>query len=170
MDLQFWIDNNESLPHQIFMITMGGLYLLAYLLGTTYKVVNIIVYFLIIPSGYLYLLGKRTTNKLNFISLGMFTYFAFIPNKREFCNKLFDKSVDFLNYSAELFNSTYINMSVYICVYLLSFIFLILLIVNYKYYKILLTFCLMLIISYILFIYPNFPELMQYGLLKSSPN
>jgi hypothetical protein len=51
MDIQFWIDNADSLFHQVFMIVMGGLMGIAYLFGTTYNVINILVYYVLIPSS-----------------------------------------------------------------------------------------------------------------------
>ncbi len=45
MDINYWIEHLDSLPHQLFAITMASLYALALLFGTTYKIINMIVYF-----------------------------------------------------------------------------------------------------------------------------
>jgi len=103
MDLQFWIANADSLFHQIFMIIMGGLAGLAYLFGTTYNVINILVYYILIPSSWIYLISKKTDKRINFISLGLLFVFIFLPNKRKNCDYFFQKSVDFLNWTADLF-------------------------------------------------------------------
>ena len=126
MDLQFWIDHGDSLFHQIFMIVMGMLIGLAHLFDTTYHVVNIFVYFLLIPATYIYLISRKTTPWLNCISGIGFLTFIFFPNLRENCTILFNLSVDFLNWTAEIFNSNYIDMSVYICVVVCTLVYLIL--------------------------------------------
>ena len=58
MNLQFWVENADSLIHQVFMILMSALLGIASLLGTTYNVVNIFVYYIIIPSSLLYFISK----------------------------------------------------------------------------------------------------------------
>ena len=65
MNLQFWVENADSLIHQVFMILMSALLGIASLLGTTYNVVNIFVYYIIIPSSLLYFISKKTTIWLN---------------------------------------------------------------------------------------------------------
>ena len=65
MNLQFWVENADSLIHQVFMILMSALLGIASLLGTTYNVVNIFVYYIIVPSSLLYFISKKTTIWLN---------------------------------------------------------------------------------------------------------
>ncbi|WP_298516337.1 hypothetical protein [uncultured Kordia sp.] len=85
--------------------------------GFTYKEINIIVWFIIIPLSWMLLLDKiyqRRLFTLLFSLLVAVTLFC-IPNFTDFCDGLFQKSVDFLN----LFNgvrSNYVASSVIICV------------------------------------------------------
>ena len=168
MELQFWIDNANSLFHQIFMIVMGGLYGIAYVCGTTYFVVNIFVYYIFVPSSWIFLISKKTSKKLNFISIGLFLGFLSLPNIRNNCDYFFKKSVDFLNWTAKVFESNYIDMSVYICVIIVSLIYVILipLTLPKKTTKIILITSLILLGLYMITIYPNFKKLLLYGANK----
>lgn len=158
MDIQFWIDNADSLFHQIFMIVMGGLIGMAYLFGTTYNVINILVYYVLIPSSWIYLISRKTNYKLNFISLGLLFTFVFLPNIRQSCDYFFQKSVDFLNWTANIIGSNYIDMSVYICVIIVGIIYLILIpwTLPKKITKIILITAAVVFGIYMIFIYPNF--------------
>ena len=168
MDIQFWIDNADSLFHQIFMIVMGGLLGIAYLFGITYNVINIFVYYVLIPSSWIYLISRKTSYKLNFISLGLLLPFIFLPNIRKSCDFFFQKSVDFLNWTADIFGSNYIDMSVYICVIVAGIIYLILipLTLPKKITKIILIITVVVFGLYMIFIYPNFKDLLLIGLQK----
>ncbi|MCG8250927.1 hypothetical protein [Tenacibaculum finnmarkense] len=168
MDTQFWIDNANSLFHQIFMIIMGGLYGIAYLFGTTYNVINILVYYVLIPSSWIFLISKKTTNKLNFISVGLLLGFILLPDIRKNCNYFFQKSVDFLNWTADIFHSNYIDMSVYICVIVVGIIYIILipLTLSKKNTKIILISFLLLFGVYMFIIYPNFKKFLMFGIEK----
>jgi len=168
MDIQFWIDNANSLFHQIFMIVMGGLYGIAYVFGTTYKVINIFVYYILIPSSWIFLISKKTNSKLNLISLGLLLGFISLPNIRKDCDYFFQKNVDFLNWSADIFGSNYIDMSVYICVIVVGIIYLILipLTLTRKTTKIILIISVILFGLYMLIIYPNFKYLLIEGQQK----
>lgn len=112
MDIQFWINNADSLFHQLFMIVMGGLIGMAILFGTTYNVINILVYYILIPSSWIYLLSRKTTLWINTIYLLALLTFLIIPDLRKNSDYVFQRSVDFLNWTAEIFNSNYIDMSV----------------------------------------------------------
>jgi len=162
MDLEFWIDHADSLFHQIFMVVMGGLYGIAYVLGTTYNVVNILVYYVLIPSSWIYLISRRTTIWLNAISGTLLLIFVLQPNIRESCNSLFRISVDFLNYVADIFGSNYIDISVYVCVVIVTLIYLIILpftlpkkITKYMLYTLLVGAAM-----YLIFIFPNFKSIL----------
>jgi hypothetical protein len=105
---------------------MVGLEVVASFFGTTYNVVNIFVYYVIVPVSWIYLISKKTTIWLNIVSVIGFIAFFVFPNLRENCDYLFQKSVRFLNWTAEIFSSNYIDMSIYICVMGISFVYLIL--------------------------------------------
>ncbi|TXD48681.1 hypothetical protein [Polaribacter sp. IC073] len=161
MNIQFWIDNADSLIHQIFMILMGFLAYIASFLGTTYNVVNIFVYYLIVPASWIYLISKKTTVWLNVLSIIGSIAFFIIPDLRKNCDYLFQKSVDFLNWLAIIFSSNYINMSIYICVLGISIVYLILipLTLPLKTAKRVGVIIAIFFSLYLLFIYPNFKEM-----------
>ena len=84
--------------------------------GFTYKEINIIVWFIIIPLSWMLLLDKIYQLRLFTILFSLLVAITifFIPNFTELCDWLFQKSVDFLN----LFNtvgSNYVASSVIIC-------------------------------------------------------
>jgi hypothetical protein len=166
MDIQFWIDNADSLFHQVFMIVMGGLMGIAYLFGTTYNVINILVYYVLIPSSWIYLISRKTNYKLNFISLGLLLAFILVPNIRKNCDYLFQKSVDFLYWTADIFGSNYIDMSVYICVIVAGIIYSILipLTLPKKVTKIILITIAIVFGLYMIIIYPHFEKFLLKGL------
>lgn len=168
MGIQFWIDNAESIFHQIFMIVMGGLMGIAYLFGTTYNVINIFVYYVLIPSSWIYLISKKIHYKLNFISLGLLLSFISLPNTRKNCDYFFQKSVDFLNWIASIFGSNYIDMSVYICVIVTGIVYLVLIILTLpkRITKITLITIAIFFGLYLVIIYPHFKNLLIKGLQK----
>ncbi len=103
--------------NQIFDVVYRFLLAIADLTGFTYREINIIVYFFIIPIFYLNLIdnlfGKHYF-KLGFCVLcGIAT--ALIPSFERFSSKLFDYSVVFLNWFG-VFGWSYIEASVIICV------------------------------------------------------
>lgn len=85
--------------------------------GFTYREINIIVYFIIIPSLFFFLLSKILKQKyivisfLAFVSVILFL----IPDFKFFSSWLFDESVNFLNWFKVL-GLDYIQASVVICV------------------------------------------------------
>lgn len=112
--------------NSIFQIVYDILMTMSRLTGFTYKEINIIVYFGVIPFIYFILLDKlikknyfKITHILIIITVCVFFDFG------EFCDSLFKLSVDFLL----LFNHVginYILASVLICVFLPIAIFVIL--------------------------------------------
>lgn len=166
MDIQFWIENANSLFHQVFMLVMGSLMGIAYLFGTTYNVVNILVYYVLIPSSWIYLISRKTTNKLNFVSLGLLLIFIFLPDTRKYCDYFFQKSVDFLNWTASLFGSNYIDMSVYICVVLVGIVYVILipLTLPKTITKAILITMSVIFVLYMIIVYPRFKDFLLTGL------
>ena len=112
--MEYWIYNADSFIHQVFMIVMGSLYGLAWLLGISYKAVNIYCYFVLFPLSFsLFLKGWK-----KFLFLPVSLLFFLIPDFEVFSTQLFDHCVIFLNKCAALLNSDYIAMSVYLCLML----------------------------------------------------
>ncbi len=85
--------------------------------GFTYREINIIVYFIIIPSFFLFLISRILRQKYIIISFFLLILFLLliIPNFELFSSQLFDKSVSFLN-SFNNIGLNYIQASVVICV------------------------------------------------------
>ena len=166
MDIQFWIDNADSLFYQIFMIVMGGLMGIAILFGTTYNVINILVYYILVPASWIYLVSRKTTTWINIVSLIALIAFLAQPNLRGNCDYFFQKSVDFLNWSASFFNSNYIDMSVYICVIGVGVTYLVIipLTVPLKTTKRIAMIITVVFTLYIIIVYPNFKNLLLWGL------
>ncbi|SEB06636.1 hypothetical protein SAMN05443667_11928 [Flavobacterium gillisiae] len=168
MDIQFWIDHADSLFHQIFMIVMGGLVGMAALFGTTYNVINILVYYILIPASWIYLISRKTSIWINVLSLISLLFFLLLPGLRANSDYAFQKSVDFLNWTAKIFNSNYIDMSVYICVVAVGLIYLLLipLTLPKKLTKKIGLFSAIISVLYLIIIYPNFKEMLLWGLNK----
>lgn len=157
MNIDYWVTNSGSFIHQIFMIVMAGLYGLAYLLSVSYKAINIYCYFVLFPLS-LSAFFLKGWWKLLFIPVSLL--FFLIPGFEILSVKLFDICVDFLNYSAQIFSSNYIAMSVYICVLvpILIYLPLIYFTTNRKAKKIVFGTAGALLLIYMIFIYPNFQE------------
>lgn len=168
MEIQFWIDNSGSLFHQIFMIVMGSLMAIAAIFGTTYNVVNILVYYILIPSSWIYLISRRTSIWINTLSVLTIITFALLPDLRKNCDYFFQKSVDFLNWSAKIFNSNYIDMSVYICVVAVALVYIILIPLTLP--KIVVKkigiVTSIVFVLYMIVIYPNFKDILLWGIKK----
>lgn len=113
MTPEFWIAHADSLFHQIFMLFMGGLYALAMLVGVTYQTMNIYCYFIFYPASFALFLESK---KKYWVVAATLLFFA-IPNLNSHCGVFFNQCVAFLNYTAKIFNSNYIDMSVYLCVW-----------------------------------------------------
>jgi hypothetical protein len=95
--------------------------------GFTYKEINIIVWFILIPLTWIYLLDKIYKQKKFTIVFLIFisALLLFIPDFTKFCDWLFQKSVDFLNLF-NTFGSNYIKSSVIICLLIPIIIYVIL--------------------------------------------
>jgi len=165
MDVQFWIDNAGSLFHQLFLVVMAGLYGLAHLFDTTYEIINIIVYFVIIPASWVYLVSRKTSKWINLISAAAIVWFISLPIE-ETCNYTFQKSVDFVNWTAEVFGSNYIDMCVYLCIAFPVLVYLILIPITLpkRIKKIIMITIAVIFGLYMILIYPNFKDLLLKGL------
>lgn len=102
---------------RIFYKVAENLRWIARLFKLSYQEINVIVYFFIIPFSWIVLLDIILSFhylKIIFVLSGVL-FFALIKDFRLFSYKLFNKSVDFLNYFNR-FGSNYIISSVWICV------------------------------------------------------
>lgn len=103
--------------NEVFKIVYEFLKWISEITGFTYREVNIIVYFILIPFMFLGLLDKVL--KVDYLKIGfavlVLVALFFIPNFESFSNELFDKSVDFLNWF-NIVGMNYIQASVVICV------------------------------------------------------
>jgi len=101
----------------IFKITYQFLKYLEAITGFTYREINIIIWFFIIPFVWLILLDKiKRTHKFKIIgSILIVVSFLLIPNFNSFSNQLFLMSQHFLNVFNPL-GSNYVKSSVIICV------------------------------------------------------
>ncbi len=160
MNLDYWIHHANSLLHQIFMIVMGILQVAAMLLGVSYKAINIYAYFVFFPLSFALFL--KTNWKYIFLPASFL--FFLIPNFEVLSVAFFDDCVVFLNESAEVFNSNYIAMSVYLCVLVPIFLYLPFLIyrLNSKQLKVTGIYMLGFSILYLGFIYPFFKDALLY--------
>lgn len=112
------MNNISRMVKRIFRWVADGLLWIARRTGMTYNEVNILVYYLLIPLSWTImfdvLIGAGvTTTALLLVWLGI--YIGARHNFREWCDRTFKKSVDFLN----LFNrwgGNYVLNSVIICV------------------------------------------------------
>ena len=101
----------------IFHIVYSALMLLSDLTGLTYNEVNIVVYYIILPFGYVVLadkIWKKHYLKVGYIFSVLVILFL-IHDFKVFSDWLFQKSVDFL-LSFQIFGWNYTVSSVLICV------------------------------------------------------
>lgn len=84
--------------------------------------------------------------------------FFIIPNIKQISNEFLNQCVTFLNYTGELFQSNYINMSVYLCVFLPLFLYVPFIIKKFepKTVKIIAIVVVVISIVYMILIYPFF--------------
>ncbi len=160
MTLDYWILNADSFIHQIFMIVMGILQGVAYLFRVSYEAMNIYSYYVLFPLSFALFL--KTSWKYLFIPVSLL--FFLIPGFESLSKNIFQHSVDFLNWTAEIFNSNYIAMSVYICVLVPVLLYLPFIIYKFnkkqlKYISLSLGSVLLL---YMLLIYPFFKDFLVY--------
>jgi hypothetical protein len=155
-----WIAHSDSLFHQIFMIFMGGLYALAMLAGVTYKTINIYCYFVFYPATFALFLDSK---KKYFALLATLIFFL-IPSIQDISEMFFDKCVDFLNYSARIFHSNYIDMSIYWCVIIPLLLYIPFIVWKFEYKKLkkIAFGVLSVIFFYVIFIYPFFKPALMY--------
>ncbi len=161
MELDYWIQNADSFLHQIFMIVMGLLYGMAYLIQVSYEAMNIYSYYVLFPLSFALFL--KTSWKYLFFPVSLL--FFMIPGFESISAEVFLLSVDFLNWTAEMFNSDYISMSVYVCVLVPLLLYLPFMVLRFnrkqlKYISLGLG-CLLLL--YMVFIYPFFKDLLIYA-------
>jgi hypothetical protein len=85
--------------------------------GLTYHEVNIIIYYIIIPGFFVFLISKIFKAKSLIIGFLAFVFLILIlvPDFEKFATTLFEKSVAFLNWF-ENFGLNYVQASVVICV------------------------------------------------------
>ncbi|SFU41700.1 hypothetical protein SAMN05216480_1033 [Pustulibacterium marinum] len=85
--------------------------------GFTYREVNIIVYFIIIPMCFVFLIGNIVKKKYLFpcFCVLLAVVLWLIPDFELFSDRLFDSAVAFLNWF-ERWGLTYVQASVWICV------------------------------------------------------
>lgn len=105
--------------NELFDIVYKLLKAMANLTGLSYREINIIVYFIIIPSFLVYLVS-RIVKKKSIILVFLFAtglVLLAIPDFKLFSDRLFDLSVDFLN-GFEHIGLNYVQASVVICVIL----------------------------------------------------
>lgn len=119
--------------NEIFDLTYRFLKWTSELTGFSYREINIIIYFIVIPSFLIFLLSIIYKNKFLIISfLGLVLIsIAIIPDFTIFSNQLFDYSVIFLNWF-DRFGLNYIQASVVICVIIPILLIILLLFVTKK--------------------------------------
>lgn len=161
METEYWLANSESFYHQIFMIVMGSLGGLAYILGVTYKAVNIFVYFIFFPFSFSLFLKKPW----KFLILpASFLFFVF-PGYESFSHDFFRLCENFLHYVAGIFDSNYVVVSVYLCVFLPVILYLMAIYIKNGVQgirKVALWLSILSII-YLVLIMPLFPKLLEYA-------
>lgn len=160
MTVDYWVANSGSLMHQIFMIVMGALYASAYVLGISYKAMNIYAYFILYPLSFTAFFVKGW-KRFMFIPISLL--FLLIPNFEELSVVFFDRCVTFLNDSAATFDSDYIRMSIYLCVVVPVVLYLPFVAFKYKAKGLLYTFTGLGAMSYLYLalIYPKFEPLVN---------
>jgi len=101
----------------LFGAVAGLLCLMARATRTTYNEMNIIVYYAVIPFSWCWMLDSVFGFHFLKIVYGLFCVAVFFSVKdfRRFCDRMFDRSVAFLNYFNR-WGSDYVLSSVVICV------------------------------------------------------
>jgi len=104
---------------EIFKATYDLLIWLSDLTGFSYKEINIIIWFIIIPLSWAILIDKiRNKHYLKTLTILFITItLIFIKDFSKFSNWLFDKSADFLR-GFDSFGMNYTIASVVICVFI----------------------------------------------------
>lgn len=119
--------------NEIFQVVYEFLKWVSKISGLTYREVNIVLFFIAIPAIFIYLLGRILNKKLLIILFGILVLLAIIiiPDFETFSSKLFDKSVNFLNWFDQI-GLNYIQASVIICVIIPTIIILLLIYLKRK--------------------------------------
>lgn len=100
----------------VFYIVAKILVILSHLTGYTYNQINILVFYFVIPFTWMILIDMILHSnylKISFVIFCFGFYFG-CENFRQYSDKLFTKSVSFLNYFNK-YGSTYKASSVLIC-------------------------------------------------------
>ena len=119
--------------NEIFDVVYKCLKWLSEISGWTYHEINIIVYFIIIPLIFSFFVDKilkKNYFKIAVVSIVLISLIL-ISDFEKFSTKLFNHSVDFLNWF-EVFGLNYIQASVVICVIVPILIIVLLLYINKK--------------------------------------
>ena len=108
----------------LFYLVSNTLNYISKLTGRAYTEINIIVYYILVPASWCLLMDVIFNFHYFTIAFLCFCagFFTRQQNFRAFSDKLFIKSVDFLN-SFNTLGSNYINSSVWICVFAPIFIY-----------------------------------------------
>jgi len=116
--------------HQIFAFTVIILRLLAQLTGLSYEMINIIVWFILIPILICFLIHKY----FGYFSILVWVYFLwhYYEHYTQITNKLFKWSVDFLLKIGKLMNMDYLTISSIICLYVPYLVVIVLIILKNK--------------------------------------
>jgi hypothetical protein len=117
----------------IFRIVYNILVWISNVTGLTYKEINIIVYFMVIPMVYLHLIDrivKRNYLKIGFLLL-LAVFFIVVKSFEAFSVRLFDASVRFLLWFKAI-GWNYTEASVIVCVVIPFIVLLILLFVLFR--------------------------------------
>jgi len=87
--------------------------------GLSYREVNIVVYFMVIPSLFFYLISRMINKKYPIVIFLMLTLLTLviIPDFQQFSDQLFERSVNFLK-AFEVIGLNYVQASVVICVFI----------------------------------------------------
>ncbi len=164
METEYWLANSGFFYHQIFMIVMGSLMGLSYVLGVTYKAVNIFVYFIFFPLSFTLFLKKPWRY---LILPASFLFFA-LPNFEVLSYEVFGICENFLHSIAKTFDSNYVVISVVLCVYLPVILYLTAILFKYGIQgtKKVILWLLFISAFYLVFIMPLFPEILEYSINK----
>lgn len=108
------LNSVDSFEHLIFFGVAGALYGAAFILGVSYKAMNIYAYFVLFPLSFLLFFKGR----LKYVPLILSPAVLYLPGFEPFSVEFFGTCERFLNNLATIFGSNYIDMSVVICVWL----------------------------------------------------
>lgn len=98
----------------IFYLVAGFLKLISLIPYTTYQSWNIFLWFILLPTSWIFLISLKTSKYLNILSIPLLLWFL-IDGRY---NLWFDKSVFLLTSKATKLHISYIEASVYFCVFL----------------------------------------------------